>query len=178
MARSQSHALGVASVYRHYASQAKDLAAQALAGTQPPQQPSQANPLQPQLRQQGMHPEQAEAEQTAVSDPAKEDADNWSAQLQAACHTITHDQVNNLDAAKEEMARALMNIRSTEQIFRGLKAQYDTGCTGMQYIAFSFSCLYGPAKHVPHASAAVVHYCVCIAYEPSVIMMPAMMLSV
>lgn len=134
--KSLSHILVVASAYRHYASQAKEHAAQSSAGTQPPQQPPRANALQPQLRQQVTHLEQAEAEQTAVSNAAKEDAHNWKAQLRAACHTITHDQVNNLDAAKEEMARALMYIKSTEQIFQGLKRQHES-VTGMLYVAFS-----------------------------------------
>ena len=119
-----------------------------------------------------MHPEHAEAEQTAVSDPAKEDAENWSAQLRAACHTITHDQVNNLDAAKEEMARALMYIKSTEQIFRGLKRQHET-CTGMQYVASSFLDYVVQPDMYLMPWCTVMHYCVCTPSEPAEIIKPA-----
>ena len=72
-----------------------------------------------------MHPEQENAEQTAGSSAAKVDADkdNWSAQLRAACHTLGQEQVNNLAAAKDELARALLYVKSTENTLRGLKRQ-------------------------------------------------------
>lgn len=138
------HSFGVALAYRHYPSQTKDQLAQDSARTQPPQHSSKANLLQPQLpsgtpqlQQQAMHPGQQGAEQTAVSDAAKGHADkeSWSAQLRVACHTLGKEHVTNLDAAKEELARALMYLKSIEHTLQGLKRQTEA-VTGMPNVVF------------------------------------------
>ena len=79
-----------------------------------------------------MHPGQEHAEQTAGSSAAKVDADkdNWSAQLRVASRTLGQEDVNNLAAAKDELARALVYIKSTEITLQGLKRQTDA-VTGM-----------------------------------------------
>ena len=99
-----------------------------------------------------MHPGQQQAEQTPVSDAAKREADkeSWSAQLRAACHTLGQEHVTNLDAAKEELARALMYLQSTEHTLRGLKRQTEA-VTGMPNIC-SLGLLFASVKGVPYTT--------------------------
>ena len=85
-----------------------------------------------QLQQQA---EQEQAEQPAGSAAAKlkvdADKDKWSAHLSAACRTLGQEHVTNLAAAKDELARALMYLRSAEHTLRGLKRQTQAVGTGM-----------------------------------------------
>ena len=152
---------GVAAVYRHYA----DQLAQDSALPQPPQQSSKANLLQPQLQasslqlqQQATHSKMEQAEQTPVSDAVKSDADkdNWSAQLRAACHTLGQEHVTNLDAAKDELARALMYLRSTEHTLRGLKRQTEA-VTGMPSMLLFIYCLVPPKEYL--TPLLLLRYC-------------------
>lgn len=125
-----------------------------------------------QLQQQAMHPEKAQTEQTAVSDAAKGDADkqDWSAQLRAACHTLGLEHVTDLDAAKDEMTRALVYLRSIEHSLRGLKRQTEA-VTGMpNMLLLNHFAVWSIHRHT-------LHICCCCftagahSKEPSVIMM-------